>query len=344
MTLRQLRALHEVARQGLRISAAARALHTSQPGVSRQILELEQDLGVDIFVRKRGRLVAITEAGQALLAVADRMLADAEALRQIAGDYSTKEFGNLAIATTHTHACYTLPAVIKQFSAAYPGVQLTLREGTPAQCCELVATAGADLAIVTQTSEVFESLAVLPAYRVSRSLVLPIGHPLLKERELTLEKVARYPLITYDSTFSSRRSVDHAFAVRGLAPKIVLQAIDADVSKKYVELGLGIAVLPTITYQAKQDRRLRIRGADHLFEQGVVNVYLRKDRYIREFLYVFITMFAPHLTRRVVVRALQGESARLPLRDVPVADFSHAPTSQSSRSRRKRPPKGAAGH
>jgi LysR family cys regulon transcriptional activator len=325
MTLRQLRALQEVVKQGLRISAAADALHTSQPGVSRQILELEQELGVSIFVRKRGRLVSVTDAGEALLTVAERMLGDAASLRTIANDFSSKDAGQLSIATTHTHACYTLPRVIQQFSVAYPRVQLSLREGTPAQCCEIVAAAGADIAIVTQTSEVFETLATLPAYRLARCLVVPVRHPLLKEKALTLDKIARYPLITYDSSFSSRRTVDRAFAARGLTPNIVLRAIDADVSKKYVALGLGVAILPTITYDPSVDKSLRTLGVDHLFEQGLVNVCLRKGSYIREFIYAFITMFAPHLTRGVVSRGLTSDAAALPLPDdVPVANFSGA--------------------
>ena len=332
MTLRQLRALQEVVKQGLRISAAAEALHTSQPGVSRQILELEQELGVSIFVRKRGRLVSVTDAGEALLTVAERMLGDAASLRTIASDYSSKDTGQLSIATTHTHACYTLPRVIQQFSAAYPRVQLSLREGTPAQCCEIVATAGADVAITTQTSEVFESLATLPAYRLARCLILPVRHPLLKEKNLTLDKIARYPLITYDSTFSSRRSVDRAFAARGLTPNIVLRAIDADVSKKYVALGLGVAILPTITYDARLDKSLRTLDVDHLFDQGLVNVCLRKGSYIREFIYAFITMFAPHLTRRVVSRSLASDAPAItPAHEVPIADFSE------KRKSRRRP-------
>ncbi|HEX2828227.1 MAG TPA: LysR substrate-binding domain-containing protein [Burkholderiales bacterium] len=337
MTLRQLRALQEVVKQGLRISAAAEALHTSQPGVSRQILELEQELGVSIFVRKRGRLVSVTEAGVALLGVAGRMLDDAASLRTIASEYSSKDTGQLSIATTHTHACYTLPRVIQQFSAAYPRVQLSLREGTPAQCCEIVATAGADLAIVTQTAEAFESLATLPAYRLPRCLVLPVRHPLLGDEKLTLEKIARYPLITYDSTFSSRRSVDRAFAARRLTPDIVLRAIDADVSKKYVALGLGVAILPAIAYDPKVDTALRALDVDHLFEQGLVNVCLRKGSYVREFIYAFITMFAPHLTRRVVSRSLRSlEPALSSAHDVPVADFSGKPKARRAATRTKR--------
>jgi LysR family cys regulon transcriptional activator len=318
MTLRQLRALHEVVKQGLRVSAAAEALHTSQPGVSRQILELEHELGVAIFVRERGRLVAITAAGEALLSVAERMLRDADSLRMIASDYNSKDTGQLSIATTHTHACYTLPSVIQKFSAAYPRVQLSLREGTPVQCCEFVAAASADIAIVTETTEVFESLATLPAYTLPRCLVAPVGHPLLRQRELTLEKIARYPLITYDSAFSSRRSVDRAFASGGLTPNIVLRAIDADVSKKYVDLGLGVAILPAIAYEAKTDRSLRARDVNHLFDQGVVNVCVRKGSYLREFIYAFIALFAPHLTRRVVSRRLSSDAATLPERhDLP---------------------------
>lgn len=323
MNLRQLRALNEVVKQGLRISAAAEALHTSQPGVSRQILELEQELDVGIFVRKRNRLVGITEPGRALLDVAQRILRDADSMRTIAHDYSSKDTGHLTIATTHTHACYTLPKFVQRFSARYPRVQLSLREGTPAQCCDIVASAEADIAIVTETSEIFESLLTLPAYRLSRCVVTPVGHPLLKAKPLTLAKIARYPLITYDSNFSSRRIVDRAFSKEGLKPTIVLSAIDADVSKKYVTLGLGVALLPTITYENKVDKQLRARNVDHLFDRGIVNVCVRKNGYLREYVYAFISMFAPHLTRRVVSRSLDAdEGASGPSRrDVPLADF-----------------------
>ena len=323
MNLRQLRALNEVVKQGLRISAAADALHTSQPGVSRQISELEQELGVGIFVRKHNRLVGITEPGRTLIEVAQRILNDAESMRTIASDYGSKDTGHLAIATTHTHACYTLPKFVQRFSARYPRVQLSLREGTPAQCSEIVALAGADIAIVTETSEVFDSLVTLPAYKLSRCLVTPVGHPLLKEKQLTLEKIARYPLITYDSSYSSRRIVDRAFSKAGLTPTIVLSAIDADVSKKYVTLGLGVALLPAIAYEKKTDKQLRAKNVDHLFDHGIVNVCVRKNSYIREYVYAFISMFAPHLTRRVISRSLETKEGKTGLlrTDVPFANF-----------------------
>jgi LysR family transcriptional regulator, cys regulon transcriptional activator len=323
MNFPQLRALCEVVQQGLRISAAAEALHTSQPGVSRRILELEQELGVGIFVRNRNRLVGITESGQALLRVAQRILQDTESMRAIASDYSSKDTGHLTIATTHTHACYTLPKVIQKFSSRYPRVQLSLREGTPAQCCEIVAAAGADIAIVTETTQAFESLLTLPAYRLSRCVVTPRGHPLLKEKELKLQTIAQYPLITYDSSFSSRRIVDRAFAKEKLIPTIVLSAIDADVSKKYAAMGMGVALLPTIAYDRQADKDLRARDVDHLFDHGVVNVCLRKNSYVREYVYAFVSMFAPRLTRRIVARslvALEGHPASMP-RDIPFAKF-----------------------
>lgn len=322
MNLRQLRALSEVVKQGLRISAAAKVLHTSQPGVSRQILEIEDELGVSIFIRKHNRILDITEPGRALIDVAQRMLRDADNMRAIASDYSSEDTGRLSIATTHTHACYTLPRFIKQFSKRYPRVQLDLREGTPAQCCEIVVGAGADLAITTQTMETFENLITLPAYKLSRCVVTPRNHPLLKEKKLTLKTIAEYPLITYDNSFSSRRIVDGAFLKEGLTPTIVLSAIDADVSKKYVNLGMGVALLPAITYDAKTDKTLRARNVDHLFEHGLVNVCVRKSGYLRKYVYEFIAMFAPHLTPRIVARSLNASesTAGIAPRDIPFAE------------------------
>ena len=322
MNLRQLRALSEVVKQGLRISAAAKALHTSQPGVSRQILELEDELGVSIFIRKHNRLLDVTEPGRALIDVAQRILRDIESMRAIANDYSSEDTGRLTIATTHTHACYTLPRFINQFSKRYPHVQLELREGSPAQCCEMVIGAGADIAITTQTSETFENLVTLPAYKLSRCLVTPRSHPLLKVKNLTLHKLAQYPLITYDNSFSSRRIIDRAFVKEGLTPTIVLSAIDADVSKKYVNLGMGVALVPAITYDAKTDKNLRARNVDHLFEHGLVNVCVRKSGYLRKYVYEFIAMFAPHLTPRIVARSLsaaESTTGSTP-REVPFAE------------------------
>jgi LysR family cys regulon transcriptional activator len=322
MNLRQLRALAEVANQGLRISAAADALHTSQPGVSRQIRELEEELGVDIFIRKSNRLVGITEPGEALIQLAQRILRDADSMRSIATDYSSKDTGHLTIATTHTHACYTLPHFIQRFSAAYPRVGLKLKEGTPVQCCEAVSLAEADIAIATETAERFDSLVTLPAYKLSRCLVTPIGHPLLRGKTLTLARIAKYPIITYDNSFSSRRIIDRAFAKERLKLNIVLSAIDADVSKKYVALGLGVALLPTIAYDAAADKELRARSVDHLFERGQINVCVRKDSYLREYVYAFITLFAPHLTRRVVSRSLYAADGAVNLRkEIPLAAF-----------------------
>lgn len=321
MNLHQLRAVSEVVKQGLSISAAAENLHTSQPGVSRQILELERELDVGVFVRKRNRLIALTEPGRALVEMAQRILRDVESMRNIARDHSGKETGSLTIATTHVHAYYTLPKVIQRFSSRYPRVQLRLREGTPALCADIVASAEADIAIVTESPGLFEKLITLSACRLSRCLVAPVGHPLLKVTSLTLKKIASYPLITYDKSFSSRRIVDQAFAREGLEPNIVLSVIDADVGKKYASLGLGVALLPTIAYDPKVDKRLRARTVDHLIEKGTVYVCLRKNSYLRSYVYAFISMFAPHLTRALVSRCLDtngGESGPPPP-NVPLA-------------------------
>ncbi|RPI44661.1 MAG: CysB family HTH-type transcriptional regulator [Betaproteobacteria bacterium] len=309
MNLRQLRSLCEVVDRGLRISEAAQAMFRSQPSVSRQMQELEAELGIPIFRRKRNRVLELTPQGREVLAIARRIVNDIDNLGRLGKEFAQGNSGEFAIATTHTQARYTLPDVVERFQSAYPNVRLSLRQGTPAQCCELVQRRQADLAICTETSRGHEELVQLACYRLNRSVVTPKGHPLLRAKPLTLQAIARYPVITYDEGFSGRAIVDQAFAEKSLKPSVVLSAIDADVSKTYVEKGLGIAILATVAFDAKRDANLRCLDARHLFPPSRLNVVVRRDVYLRGFMIEFIRLFAPALRKADLEQFLAGEDA-----------------------------------
>ena len=257
MNLQQLRYLNEIVRQGLNISDAAEALFTSQPGISKQIKQLEEELGIEIFVRSGKRIVAITEPGKAVLAIAQRMLHDANNLKQVGQAFCAQDSGLLTIAATHTQARYALPPVVKQFMGRYPKVKLGLHQGNPTQIAEQVLHGEADLCIATESLALYEGLVTLPCYEWHHCLITQPDHPLLKETELTLAKIAQYPIITYDFAFSGRSKINDAFAKAGVTPDIVLSAIDADVIKTYVELGLGVGILAEIAFVSERLRFVR---------------------------------------------------------------------------------------
>jgi LysR family transcriptional regulator, cys regulon transcriptional activator len=304
--LQQLRYICEVARQNLNLSQAAEALHTSQPGISKQIKSLEDELGVEIFVRRGKRVVAVTEPGKLILELAQRVLADIDSLRQVSEEFTREDTGRLAIATTHTQARYALPPVIKRFRERYPNVKLSLHQGNPTQISELTTSGEADFAIATEAIELYEDLVMLPCYEWNRAVLTPPGHALLKSRKLTLEAVAKYPIITYDFAFTGRSRINEAFSNKGLAPNVVLTAIDADVIKTYVELGLGVGIVAMMAYDPKRDLNVRAIDASHLFEASTTRIGIRRNSYLRGYMYDFIEMFAPHLTRKVVDAAMHG--------------------------------------
>ncbi|MBL8483362.1 MAG: HTH-type transcriptional regulator CysB [Rhodocyclaceae bacterium] len=306
MNLQQLRYIQEVTRQGLNLSGAAQALFTSQPGVSKQIRLLEEELGVEIFVRHGKRFVAVTEPGRAVLQIAERVLSDLANLRSVGEEYSAQDRGTLTIATTHTQARYALPPVIQRFVARYPGVQLMLHQGNPVQCCEYVLSGEADLAIATEAIEQYEQLVMLPCQQWNRCVIAPVGHPLLDARPLTLEAIARHPLITYDFAFTGRSKINKAFSARGLNPKVVLTAIDSDVIKTYVGLGLGVGLIAAMAFEPERDKNLGALDCSHLFESSTTRIGLRRNKYLRGFAFDFIELFSSHLSRRVVERALMG--------------------------------------
>jgi LysR family cys regulon transcriptional activator len=309
MKLQQLRTICEVARHDLNLSRAAEALFTSQPGLSKQILQLEEELGVKIFVRAGKRLVAITEPGREIISIAQRILLETRNLKEVTAEFHREATGSLTIATTHTQARYALPPVVREFMTRYPQVRLSLHQGSPRQLAEQVIEGQADLAIATEALDLYDRLVMLPCYEWNRCVVVPPDHPLLGAKRLTLEAVARYPIITYDFAFTGRSTMNRAFEARGLTPDVVLTAIDADVIKTYVELGLGVGIIAHMAYDPKRDTGLRAIDASHLFEPSTTRIGIRRGSYLRGFVYDFIEMFAPHLTRDVVEAAINGKPA-----------------------------------
>jgi LysR family cys regulon transcriptional activator len=307
MKLQQLRCLTEVARRGLNVSEAAEALHTSQPGVSKQIRALEDELGVQVFVRHGKRLIAITEPGKAVVAIAERMLAEAQNLKRAGEEFANDQLGTLTIAATHTQARYALPKAVAAFKRRYPKVELVIHQGNPTQICDQVAAGEADLCVATEMIAEYPELVSLPVYQWNRCVVVPPKHPLLKETPLSLEKLAEHPIVTYDFAFANRSLVQKAFEARGLKPHVVLSAQDSDVIKTYVELGLGVGILAKMAFDAKRDVTLRAIDASHLFESSTTRLGIKRGAYLRRYAYDFIEAFAPHLAAATVERAVKGQ-------------------------------------
>lgn len=308
MNLQQLRYLNEIVRRNLNISEAAAALYTSQPGISKQIKLLESELGIEIFVRNGKRIMALTEAGQTILAIAQRILHEADNMKQAGQEFQEQDSGHLILATTHTQARYILPRAVKQFIKRYPKVKLGLHQGNPTQIAEQVLNREADIAIATEALTQYDGLVTLPCFDWHHCVVVPPHHPLLECKRLTLAKIAEYPIITYDFAFSGRSKIDAAFAAANITPNIALTAIDADVIKTYVELGLGIGILAELAFIPERDRHLRMMEARHLFKPSTTRIAFRKNEYLRGYTYDFIELFAPHLTRAVVNKAMQPSS------------------------------------
>ena len=306
MNFQQLRYVRETVRRGLNLTEAANALHTSQPGVSKQIRELENELGFEIFVRHGKRISALTEPGRAVLGIIERVLQEADNLKRAAHDFSDQDSGELTIATTHTQARYVLPRVVGEFKRRYPKVHLTLQQGNPLQLAKMVQAGAADIAIATEALDHVPGLLALPGYTWSHCAVVPARHPLLKLGALTLEALAQYPIVTYDAAFSGRTHIDAAFAARALAMDVVLSAIDADVIKTYVELGLGVGIIAAMAFDAKRDRQLRAIDCAHLFHSNTTRVAVKRGSLLRGYAYDFIELFAPALNRKLIERALAG--------------------------------------
>ncbi|HEU0196680.1 MAG TPA: HTH-type transcriptional regulator CysB [Nevskiaceae bacterium] len=300
MKLRQLVYVHEVAKRGLNVTAAAEALFTSQPGVSKQIRLLEEELGVDIFQRNGKHLSEVTAAGRQILEHTERLLQEVHNIEGVAEEYQDLASGDLSLATTHTQARYALPPTIRKFTQKYPKVRLQLHQGSPPQIARLAAEGQADFAIATEALEHFRQLVMLPCYRWNRCVLVKPDHPLAAKQHLELRDVAAYPIITYTFGFTGRSKLDRAFAARGLKPEVVLTAVDADVIKTYVRLGLGIGIIADMAYDDREDQDLVRLAAGHLFEPSTTHIGFRYGTFLRGYMYDFIAWFAPHLTRDVV--------------------------------------------
>jgi len=305
MNLQQLRYVHEVAKRGLNVSDAAAALHTSQPGVSKQIRAFEEELGVGIFVRSGRRLVAITDAGREVLQHVDRILDEIHNLRSVGEEFAHHAKGSLAVAVTHTQARYALPAVVTAFKKRFPEVKLKLMQGNPHQLAHMVLAAEADVAIATEALDEYPELVAIPGYQWHHCVVVQEGHPLLKVKPLTLEAIARYPLVTYDPTFAGRTSIDRTFAARNLAPEIVLTALDSDVIKSYVALCLGVGIISARAFRKGKDEGLRAADCSHLFPAQTTRLAYKRGAYLRNYTVEFIRLFAPHV-RGADLKQLEG--------------------------------------
>jgi len=308
MKLQQLRYIWEVARHNLNVSQTAESLYTSQPGISKQIRALEDELGVEIFSRNGKHLTHVTPAGEAVLKVAGEILQRVESIRQLAQEFRDENKGSLSIATTHTQARYALPPTIQRFIARYPDVSLHMHQGTPMQIAEMAAEGKVDFAIATEALDLFDALLMMPCYRWNRSIVVPHGHPLTQLPRLTLEQVSRYPIVTYVFGFTGRSQLDDAFNAERLKPRVVFTATDADVIKTYVRLGFGIGIVASMAYDPLQDRDLVALDASALFVPSITRIGFRRGTFLRRYMYDFMQFFAPHLSRDLVDRAVACKS------------------------------------
>ena len=309
MKLQQLRYILEISRNDLNVSNTAESLFTSQPGISKQVRQLEQELGVTIFARHGKQLTEITPAGQQIIAIAQEILGKVASIKEISQEYRDNKVGSLAIGATHNQARYVLPKVLKTFMARYPGITLHMHQGTPMQIAEEASRGLIDLAISTEALDQFENLVVLPCYEWSRYLLVPQGHPLTQLKTLTLEDVAAFPLVTYVAGFGGRARLDKAFEKARLHPQMALTAVDADVIKTYVRLGLGVGIVATMAYDPEADADLVALDASHLFGSSVTKVGMRRDLFFRDFMYDFIQLFAPALSKECVQQAISKSSS-----------------------------------
>nr|WP_315465234.1 CysB family HTH-type transcriptional regulator [uncultured Rhodoferax sp.] len=314
MNLHQFRFVQEAARRNLNLTEAAKALHTSQPGVSKAIIELEEELGIDIFARHGKRLKRITEPGQHVLKSIELILREVNNLKRIGEQYSSQDSGTLSIATTHTQARYVLPEKVAQLRTAFPKVNVSLHQGAPDQVARMLIDDVAEIGIATESLSNYTELVTLPCYEWQHVLVLPTDHPLAQKERVTLEDVAAEPLITYHPSFTGRTKIDQAFEARKLQPRISLEAIDSDVIKTYVRLGLGIgiaaemAVTDVLEDMGKNGARggLVIRPAGYLFGQNVTRVAFKRSAYLRNFVYTFAELLSSRLNRALIAKAMEG--------------------------------------
>ena len=306
MNLHQFRFVQEAARRNLNLTEAAKALHTSQPGVSKAIIELEDELGVDIFARHGKRLKRITEPGQHVLKSIELIMREVGNLKRIGEQYSAQDSGTLSIATTHTQARYVLPPPVARLREAYPKVTISLHQATPHEVARMVIDEVAEIGMATESLAEYPDLVTLPCYEWQHVLVIPTNHPLAQKERVGLEDIAHEALITYHPTFTGRSKIDQAFAARKLQPRIVLEAIDSDVIKTYVRLGLGIGIVAEMAMRDDPLGDLVVRPVGHLFGQSVARVAFKRGAYLRNFVYKFAETLSDRLSRDLILRAMTG--------------------------------------
>ena len=309
MNLQQLRILGEAIRCDLNLTEVAKALHTSQSGVSKHIMDLEQELGVDIFVRRGKRLVGLTEPGKELAGLVDRILLDLQNIKAVAAHFTSRDSGHLTLATTHTQARYSLPPLVSQFKQEFPDVELVLHQSGPAEIVAHLMSGRADIAIATEALDNYPEFATFPFYRWHHAVIVPEGHPLLRRDAITIEQLAEFPIITYSEGFTGRARVDEAFAKAGITPKIAMSALDADVIKAYVELGLGVGIVAAMAIDPGRDKTLHRVPSEHLFEANTTRIAVRRGNYLRRFACRFIQLCVPAI-RETEIRAAIGAAPR----------------------------------
>ncbi len=307
MNFQQLRIIHETVRRNFNLTEVANALFTSQSGVSKHIKDLEDELGLELFIRKGKRLLGLTEPGQELVHIVDRMLMDARNIKSIAEQFSNKDHGQLTVVTTHTQARYALPRVVTQFKQAFPKVHLVLHQASPTEIVTMLQDGRADIGIATESLAGVPDFVSFPYYAWHHSVIVPVGHPLESVEPLTLEAIAEHPVITYHEGFTGRAKIDETFAKAGLTPDVVMSALDADVIKAYVELGLGIGIVASMAYDPARDKGLNMLPSSHLFEENITRIAVRRGHFLRGFAYRFIELCSESLSETVVRAALRPE-------------------------------------
>lgn len=310
MKLQQLRYIVEVVNNNLNVSATAESLFTSQPGISKQVRMLEDELGIQIFGRSGKHLTHVTTAGQEIINIASEILGKVESIKAVSREYNLPDEGNLNIATTHTQARYALPSIIQGFIKKYPDVSLHMHQGTPSQISDLAAKGSADFAIATEALHLYNDLIVLPCYHWNRSIIVTKDHPLAQRSQISIEDLSEYSLVTYVFGFTGRSELDDAFAKANLEPKITFTATDADVIKTYVRMGVGVGVVATMAIDPNTDGDLVQLDASHLFGYSTTSICFRKGSFLRSYMYDFIERFAPHLTRPVIEQAMMLKNNR----------------------------------
>lgn len=304
MNFQQLKIIRETVRKNFNLTEVANALFTSQSGVSKHILDLEDELGVELFVRKGKRLLGLTEPGQELLQMVERILLESNNIKQLGKQFSDSDRGQLTIATTHTQARYALPKVVSEFKKKYPNVHLALHQGSPTEIVQMLIEGKADFGIATESLDQYPELITFPYYSWHHAIIAPKNHALTQLKKIQLEDLSEYPIVTYHEGFTGRKSIDEAFQAANITPDIVMSALDADVIKTYVELGLGVGIIASMAYQAERDHNLVLLDSTHLFPTNTTKIALRRGYFLRGFAHDFIELCSPKLTKEHLKLAL----------------------------------------